>query len=624
MPGRSGGPARRFLRRLGVRQALLLSVTLLPLGVILLIQLSAVEREVHARTQSALTGATLSAGAHAKRRIEESRGAVRALAAVVSDVVDDRAACDRLLRAYVAEMGGQVDLAGLVSANGATLCAAGDRPIPVPAAAAALQTPEPLLAVERIGSHALAAMVTVSHPVRDRAGEFRGYLTLVIPHGDFLGIDGANGEAKPIALLTFDAEGQIVTGSGGLADAEGRVPADRALKALASDHPVAFDAVSRNGNRRVYSVVPIVDGKMFMMGSWRVEDAGQAAALGGLPPVVFASLMWIASLATALLGAEKLVSRHIRALGKSMTAFAAGDRRVAAPDLRSAPVEIGAVGAAYARLTEAIVRDEADLENALHHKDLLLREVHHRVKNNLQLIASIMNLQMRKARSPEAKNLLRGLQDRVMSLATVHRELYQTSGEAEVRADELLADITRQVLKLATGANRRFEVRTGFDPLVLVPDQAVPLALLVTEALTNAIKHAGAVEDRPSSLSVTLRDIGEGRALLEVANSVPAGEGSRADDRAGADDDAIADSTGLGSQLIAAFAQQVGGAIEVQEGDGAYVLALAFPVQSADAAAQDEEVNEDEEVGVDEELAEGEAVREGTVLGDTPGPAIDT
>lgn len=582
----------RFFRRLGVRLALLLSLTLLPLGVILLLQIAAVQREVQARAQSALTGATLAAGAHAKGRIDEARGAARALAIVVGKVADDPDGCTRLLRSYVAAMNGRVDQAALVTDAGATLCAAGDRTVSYPAGAGDSQDPAPLLAVERTGNDALAATVTVSHPVRDRAGQFLGYLTVVMPHGDFLGTSATAGDARPIALLIFDAEGQIITGSGGLEDAEGRVPADRALVALASDHPVAFDAVSRNGFRRVYSVVPIVNGEMFMMGSWRVEDARQTAEFGGLPPVVFASLMWIASLVTALLGAEKLVSRHIRALGKSMTAFAAGDRRVAPPDLRSAPVEIGAVGAAYARLTEAIVRDEADLENALHHKDVLLREVHHRVKNNLQLIASIMNLQMRKARSPEAKGLLRGLQDRVMSLATVHRELYQTSGEAEVRADELLADITRQVLKLATGTNRHFGVNTGFDPLVLLPDQAVPLALLVTEALTNAIKHAGAVEDRPSWLSVTMREIEAGRVRLEVANSVRVPEAASGDGAATVGsamaESTLAESTGLGSQLIAAFAQQVGGAIEVQEREGAYVMALDFDVLSTDPGTLDE------------------------------------
>ena len=116
------------------------------------------------------------------------------------------------------------------------------------------------------------------------------------------------------------------------------------------------------------------------------------------------------------------------------------------------------------------------MEDTIHQKEVLLREVHHRVKNNLQLIASIMSMHLRKARTPETREVIKGLQDRVMSLATIHRELYQTVGVTDVHVDALLGSIARQVCALATGPGRRFETSLSFDSFEMTPDQVVPLS----------------------------------------------------------------------------------------------------------------------------------------------------
>jgi len=558
--------------RLALRQALLLSITLLPIGMILMIQISAVEREARARSQAALTGATLSAGASPLRQIEEGRGAALALAAIVPNLIGDPDECSAAMRDYIEASGGAAIFAGFIPNSGQMACSSTRQNSTFEITeerADLIANPRQVLTVRRVGEITGQSVVIISHPVYD-AGVHLGYVSVSLPHRGFEGMDVPLGKARPIVLITFDGEGTILTGSRGLADAEGRVPADRTLKALTVEQPISFAASSLNDSERIYAIVPIVPGQLFLLGSWRIEDIEGSADLGGLPPVVFAAMMWLASLGTAIFGAERLVSRHIRALSRSMTAFADGNRRFAPPDLRGAPREMRDAGEAYARMTTAIVRDDAELENALHHKDVLLREVHHRVKNNLQLIASIMNLQMRKARSPEARLLLNGLRDRVMSLATVHKELYQTSGVTDVRADELLSDITQQVLKIATGTDRRFQIKTRFDPIVLTPDQAVPLALLATEALTNAIKYAGAVEGRPSHLSISLLHISATEVRLEVANTVSERPALKPED-----EDAAA-STGLGTQLLAAFSQQLGGLLESEATDDDYRLRVTF------------------------------------------------
>lgn len=181
----------------------------------------------------------------------------------------------------------------------------------------------------------------------------------------------------------------------------------------------------------------MVDNELYVLSSWMPEHGVSGLFGQSLPFWGFPALMWLASLIVAWLAAEHQMLRHIRALRDAMVTFGKGQRMIALPDLSRAPNELRDVGQAFDRMVDGVLHDAAELEDAVHQKEVLLREVHHRVKNNLQLIASIMNLQMRKAFSPEAKLLVKGLHDRVMSLATVHRELYQTSGLTDVRADEL-------------------------------------------------------------------------------------------------------------------------------------------------------------------------------------------
>nr|WP_256368300.1 sensor histidine kinase [Mangrovicoccus sp. HB161399] len=205
----------------------------------------------------------------------------------------------------------------------------------------------------------------------------------------------------------------------------------------------------------------------------------------------------------------------------------------------------------------------------IHDKNVLLKEVHHRVKNNLQLISSIMNMQMRKLKAPEAKHALKRLQARVLSLATVHRTLYRTENLGAVQAGPLLKDLVDQLAEFA-GPTRRTEIETRFDRLRLYPDQAVPISLLTTEAITNALKYAGNEKGRPGWIRVTLVDEGGGHACLTVENSkgpVPVMPG-----------DAIS-SSGLGTNLIRAFASQLGATAQIEDGEHAYHLTCRFVVQ---------------------------------------------
>nr|WP_226898400.1 sensor histidine kinase [Mangrovicoccus algicola] len=205
----------------------------------------------------------------------------------------------------------------------------------------------------------------------------------------------------------------------------------------------------------------------------------------------------------------------------------------------------------------------------LHDKNVLLKEVHHRVKNNLQLISSIMNMQMRKLRAPEAKQALKRLQARVLSLATVHRTLYQAENLGAVQAGALLGDLVEQLQEFA-GAGQQSGIETQFDAIRLYPDQAVPISLLATEAVTNALKYAGNHKGQPGFIRVRLSAEEDGHACLVVENSkgpVPVLPG-----------DPVSPS-GLGTNLIRAFAAQLGAQAEIEEDETRFRLCCRFMIQ---------------------------------------------
>lgn len=163
-----------------------------------------------------------------------------------------------------------------------------------------------------------------------------------------------------------------------------------------------------------------------------------------------------------------------------------------------------------------------------------------------------------------------------MSLATVHKELYQTSGLTDVRADELLGDLVRQIVGMASAPGRTFRIETDFAPIPLTPDQAVPLSLLLTEGLTNALKYA---EPEPGAASpgIALRfaPLGARRVELVVANSAAAPSAASSPE-----------GTGLGGQLVSAFASQLGGQVESRLREGLFTLRVEFALSALQGAEQ--------------------------------------
>lgn len=181
------------------------------------------------------------------------------------------------------------------------------------------------------------------------------------------------------------------------------------------------------------------------------------------------------------------------------------------------------------RLWLAMIQDITELEQyaqalaaSLKEKDLLLREVHHRVKNNMQIMASLLRLQASKAEHPQVSEIMEDCQSRIRAMALVHETLYHAEGLSYIRLEKYLLSLIGSVVQTILDRGQ-IAVRLSVLPpdIVLPPDKAISFGLVVSELLTNALKHAfsngrsGTVwikahqgEDR--ELNVTVSDDGTG------------------------------------------------------------------------------------------------------------------
>lgn len=573
-----GNWLRRGFDRLGTRLALMLAIALFPIFVVIVVQSQSMLKTVQARSEAALLGETLRTVAGKTRLIQEARAQMRLLARVLPDKISDSAACDDLMtRAKHDEQ--NAAFVGFVSLNGQMTCGSNGQHFDFsnhPRMMALLESESAIFSISAYGAITGMPVMLVGQVVRDSDGRKLGLVFMSLPYAVLASIDQQAEEKSttarhPLEIVTFARGGKIIATTGNMASADRNLPADLDLEDVSGEVATTFSAKSQSGEKRDYSIVDLIPDQLYAIGTWPDNALETPGLLSWMSPAVMPFLMWAISIVFVYVAVQHMVIRHLRKLSRALSNFASGGRIVGQLGLRRAPAELRELAESYASMTETILHDEAELEDMIHQKEVLLREVHHRVKNNLQLITSIINMQVRRARSAESKGMLRSLQDRVMSLATVHRGLYMASGMTEVGASALVRDIVNELLRATTAPEHKIGVDIAVDAFELTPDQAVPLSLLITEAVTNAIKYARAPDGRPK-IALALRYDPDHRARLVIRNSRT---------EAAAPEPAASETVqtdGLGLQLVQAFAHQLGGRLEVATTENEHILSLDFEV----------------------------------------------
>ena len=177
------------------------------------------------------------------------------------------------------------------------------------------------------------------------------------------------------------------------------------------------------------------------------------------------------------------------------------------------PAELRQLSTAFTQAARSLAAHETTLSRAEARQELLIKEIHHRVKNNLQIIASLLNLQANRIRQPEARAEFASARDRVRALATLHRYLYSEGELQTLNMRSFLQELCTQLFQaIGEKQGRRIQLHIEAAEIELATDQAVPLSLVVTEAVSNAVKYAFP-GGRSGHVHVILSDLGEGMGM---------------------------------------------------------------------------------------------------------------
>jgi PAS domain S-box-containing protein len=225
---------------------------------------------------------------------------------------------------------------------------------------------------------------------------------------------------------------------------------------------------------------------------------------------------------------------------------------------RSESGEIIGILGVFEDITEQ-KRMEDDLLDSLQEKESLLKEIHHRVKNNLQIISSLLRLQAGKIDNPLAQGALQATQDRVRSMALIHEHLYRSENLAAVDMAAYLKSLCQQMFRTLAVTPDTLHLHLELASISLGVDQAIPCGLLVNELVTNALKHAFPA-GRGGEVRVELQPLkdGQGWCLRVADDGVGLPPGFDVQNR-----------NSLGLKLIADLTGQLGGTLAINPGGSA-------------------------------------------------------
>jgi two-component sensor histidine kinase len=202
------------------------------------------------------------------------------------------------------------------------------------------------------------------------------------------------------------------------------------------------------------------------------------------------------------------------------------------------------------------VQAERQVEASLKEKEVLLQEIHHRVKNNLQIISSLLNLQAQQIEDQGIVDAFRDSQNRIRSMALIHEQLYGSHDLAEIDFGAYIRDLAIDLFRSYQVDARRIRLDVETDRVRLGIDRAVPCGLIVNELVSNALKHAFP-NGRQGGIQVDLRAEGQQMTILVRDDGIGLPEGLD-----------YQNTPSLGLQLVNSLVSQVDGEITLEPVQG--------------------------------------------------------
>jgi two-component sensor histidine kinase len=407
-------------------------------------------------------------------------------------------------------------------------------------------------------------IITYGSPILDREGRLTAILALAI-RLHWLAANGQEPGLPPDASVDLlDKTGQslamIDTSDQSAADS---LPGRQYIDRIISSASRAFDAVDRSGILRNYAVHSIGHNDLYVLFGQPTKRLVAPLQRDLVIQIAILSLFVIGGILAAILGSRVLVTRWINRLTEEAQWIASGEAP-SPQNFAGAPTEIRQLSSTLNTMAARVKTREAELNESIAQKQMMLREIHHRVKNNLQTVTSLLNLYARIPRGEAVRQAFADVQTRIHALALVHRHLYESQDLREIDLSVFMSGLCRLIQAGSGTPPRRVQLHVAIPQMTLSGDRAVPLALLTTEVLTNAFKHAfpnhragnidvRMVVDDAANATLTISDDGIGAAPTDETEPV----------------------SGMGQNLIAAFTRQLSGEL-TKSGPPGTTITLRF------------------------------------------------
>ncbi|NNE57262.1 MAG: hypothetical protein HKN36_04060 [Hellea sp.] len=359
-------------------------------------------------------------------------------------------------------------------------------------------------------------------------------------------------------IAVFDPEGEILIGDWDTVD----------MKQLAKTLP----ETKFSGNHRLTTateetviILPTPSQSMFLATSIPDENIVSWNLLNPFTSVFLPLLAWVFGFFAIWLATDQLILAHLRRMQSATLDFAKGNKERRIGKLKNPPRAILTLGKNFDLMADKISEREVELSDSLDEKEILLREIHHRVKNNLQIIISLLNMQERKLTDQEGLTAIIETRNRINAIALVHRGLYESQDLRYVDMQTFLDRLIPE-LSLALAIHRKeIFIETQVDCLPMEADTATPIVLFIVEALTNSVKH-GVSEGGTITISINQKNNHVTVAITDTGNSAAKNGVS-----------------GTGTKLMNGFARQLGGKMNVKKSPEGYTVSLSFKLRKQKA-----------------------------------------
>ncbi|WP_169331811.1 sensor histidine kinase [Robiginitomaculum antarcticum] len=362
---------------------------------------------------------------------------------------------------------------------------------------------------------------------------------------------------KDAKLYMINSEGIILFGDDGLA----RQMEANWIRETRASGEYQTEFTDETGGKRSLVIIPSREKDIFVAVTAPASNIFRWSVLNPLSSILLPLFAWVFGFLAIWWSTERLILTHIRKLQRATLKFAEGDQTQRVGKLQNPPASIRTLGWTIDYMADEISARESELKDSLDEKETLLREIHHRVKNNLQIIISLLNIQERKVADPAGLAAVNETRNRINAIALVHRGLYESTDLRYVDMQTFLGRLVKE-LSVALACERKgieVSVDATCDPMEA--DTAIPVALFVVETLTNSVKHGIAKGGQ-----VKIRLVQQGiRVTVEVSDN---GNGIIGEMKAG-----------TGQKLIKGFARQLGGTVEPMTDIDGYGTRLVFDIR---------------------------------------------